>query len=81
MAQEKGWRECYYWPGKSGWASLEIDQERGTLEAVMMFGMEQPHSFGMYMGELQTELGYDAERGAIVRSGPVFVSVFEKPEA
>ena len=80
MAQEKGWRECYYWPGKSGWASLEIDQERGTLEAVMMFGMEQPHYFGMYMGELQTELGYDAERGAIVRSGPVFVSVFDKPE-
>ena len=34
-----------------------------------------------YDGRFRVELGYDAERGAIVRSGPVLVSVFDKPEA
>ena len=78
--QEEVWQDCWYWPGKSGWTSLEIDQERGTLEAVMMFGLEVPDMFGIYMGELRTELRYDAERGVIVRSGPVSVSVYDKPE-
>lgn len=78
--QEEAWRDCSYWPGKSGWASLEIDQERCTLEAVMLFGLEVPHMFGAYMGGLRTELAYDAEQGAIIRSGPIAVSVDEKLE-
>lgn len=78
--REEVWRECGYVPGKSGWTSLEIDRERGVLEAGMLFGLEVPRMFGAYMGELRTELRYDAERGAIVRSGPVVVSVDGKPE-
>ena len=78
--QEEVWQDCWYWPGKSGWTSLEIDQERGTLEAVMMFGLEVPDMFGIYMGELRTELSYDTEQRAIVRSGPIVVSVDEKLE-
>ena len=68
--QEEVWQDCWYWPGKSGWTSLEINQERGTLEAVMMFGLEVPDMFGIYMGELRTELSYDTEQRAIVRSDP-----------
>ncbi len=79
--QEETWQQVCYQLGKSGWASLEIDQERGIVEAVMMFGLEGPHFFGMYMGELHTELSYDAERGVIACSGPISVSVFDKPEA
>lgn len=78
--EEEIWRECRYWPGKSGWTGLEIDRKRCTLEAVMRFGLEVPHMFGSYMGELCTELSYDAEQGAFVRSGPISVSVDEKPE-
>ena len=78
--QEEVWQDCWYWPGKSGWTSLEIDQERGTLEAVMMFGLEVPDMFGIYMGELRTELSYDTEQRAIVRSGSIVVSVDEKLE-
>lgn len=78
--REEVWRECGYVPGKSGWTSLEIDQERGVLEARMFFGLEVPRMFGAYMGELCTELAYDGEQGAIVRSGPVLVSVNEKLE-
>lgn len=37
--------------------------------------------FGIYMGELRTELSYDAEQGVIARSAPVSVSVFDKPES
>ena len=78
--QEEVWQDCRYWPGKSGWTTLEIDQERGTLEAVMMFGLEVPDMFGIYMGELRTELSYDTEQRAIVRSGSIVVSVDEKLE-
>ena len=78
--QEEVWQDCWYWPGKSGWTSLEINQERGTLEAVMMFGLEVPDMFGIYMGELRTELSYDTEQRAIVRSGSIVVSVDEKLE-
>ena len=78
--QEEAWRDCSYWPEKSGWASLEIDQERGLVEAVMAFGLEVPQMFGTYMGELRTELAYDREQGAIVRSGSIVVSVDEKLE-
>lgn len=78
--QEEVWQDCWYWPGKSGWTSLEINQERGTLEAVMMFGLEVPDMFGIYMGELRTELSYDTEQRAIVRSGSIVVSVDQKLE-
>lgn len=78
--QEEVWKDCRYWPGKSGWTSLEIDQERGLVEAVMAFGLEVPQIFGAYMGELRTELSYDTEQRAIVRSAPVSVSVYEKEE-
>ena len=78
--QEAVWQECWYWPWKSGWTSLEIDQERGLVEAVMAFGLEVPQIFGAYMGELRTELSYDTEQRAIVRSAPVSVSVYEKEE-
>lgn len=78
--QEEVWQDCRYWPGKSGWTSLEIDQERGLVEAVMAFGLEVPQIFGAYMGELRTELSYDTEQRAIVRSAPVSVSVYEKEE-
>ena len=78
---EEDWQDCDYWPGESSHTYLRIDQERGILEAEMGFGLEAPHVFGQCMGELQTELSYDAERGAIVRSGPITVSVDERPEA
>ncbi len=78
--QEEVWQDCWYWPEKSGWASLEIDQERGLVEAVVAFGLEVPQMFGTYMGELRTELAYDREQGAIVRSGSIVVSVDEKLE-
>lgn len=50
------------------------------MKATMSFGLEGAALMTGYIGELQTELGYDAERGVIVRSGPVSVSVYEKPE-
>lgn len=79
-AQEEGWSKCRYVPGKSGWVSLEIDQERGVLEAAMLFGLENPAAAGAagYMGELRAELAYDAERNAVLCSGRVRVSVFER---
>lgn len=79
-ASEEVWRNCYYRPGESSYTYLEIDQERGTVEATMLFGLEGAALMTGYVGELQTELSYDAERGVIVRSGPVSVSVYEKPE-
>ena len=45
-----------------------------------MFGLEVPDMFGIYMGELRTELSYDTEQRAIVRSGSIVVSVDEKLE-
>lgn len=47
--------------------------------AVMAFGLEAPHMFGVYMGELRTELAYDAEQEAIVRFRPISRSVYGRP--
>lgn len=71
------WREFRYTPVKSGWTAMDINTEEGTLLALMSFGMDDPH-FGAfhYMGELTTELAYDAEQEAIVRSGPITVTVY-----
>lgn len=75
--EEDIWREFHYTPVKSGWTALDINTEEGTLLAMMLFGMDDPH-FGAfhYMGELTTELAYDADQGAIVRTGPITVTVY-----
>lgn len=75
--EENIWQEFRYTPQKSGWTTLDIDAEAGTLSAAMAFGMEDP-CFGAfrYMGELTTELAYDTEQGAIVRSAPITVTVY-----
>lgn len=75
-APEDVWRDCYYWPGESSHTYLEIDQEQGVLTARMRFGLE---GVG-YIGELSTTLAYDGEREVIACSGPVSVSVDDKPE-
>lgn len=46
----------------------------------MRFGLEGAYQMTGYIGELCTTLAYDAEQGAIARSGPVSVSVYDKPE-
>ena len=75
--EEDIWQEFRYTPVKSGWTALDINTVEGTLLALMSFGMDDPH-FGAfhYMGELTTELAYDAEQEAIVRSGPITVTVY-----
>lgn len=78
---EEVWRDCYYWPGESSHTYLEIDRERGVLTACMCFGLEGVYPMAGDIGELETELRYDAERGVITRSGPVSVSVYDKPES
>lgn len=77
---EEVWRKCCYWPGESSHTYLEIDQDRGVLTARMRFGLEGAYQMTGYIGELCTTLAYDAERGVIARSGPVSVSVYDKPE-
>lgn len=77
---EEVWRKCCYWPGESSHTYLEIDQDRGVLTACMRFGLEGAYQMTGYIGELCTTLAYDAERGVIARSGPVSVSVYDKPE-
>lgn len=78
--QEEVWRDCCYRPGESSHTYLEIDRERDMLTARMCFGLEGAYLAG-YIGDLRTELRYDAERGVITRSGPVSVSVYDKPES
>lgn len=79
-SQEETWKDCRYIPGKSGWVSMEVDQERGVLETAMLFGLTDSAAAGAagYMGELRAELAYDAARNAVVCSGPVRVTVFEQ---
>lgn len=78
---EEVWRKCCYWPGESSHTYLEIDQERGVLTARMRFGLEGAYQMTGYIGELCTTLAYDADQGVITRSGPVSVSVYDKPES
>ncbi len=79
-AQEDGWQNCVYRSGKSGYATIDIDEEAAVLRVSMAFGMEVPHVFGTYMGDLETELAYDAEQNAIVRSESITVSVYGNSE-
>lgn len=74
-AQETVWRDCVYHPEKSGYTTIVIDEEAAVLRVAMAFGMEVPHMMGGYMGTLETELAYDAEQNAIVRSGAITVSI------
>ena len=74
-AQEAVWRDCIYLPEKSGYTTIDIDEEAAVLRVAMAFGMEVPHMMGGYMGTLETELAYDAEQNAIVRSGAITVSI------
>lgn len=78
---EEVWRDCCYRPGEGSHTYLEIDQGRGVLTARMCFGLEGAYRMTGDVGELQTELRYDAKRGVITRSGPVSVSVYDKPES
>lgn len=78
---EETWRECAYVPGKSGYTTIEILAETAELQVTMAFGLEGPHIYGFYMGELKTTMAYDAEANAIVRSGPITVSMFSNREA
>lgn len=80
LANEETWRECAYVPGKSGYTTMEILAETAELRVTMAFRMEGPHILGSYIGELATVLTYDAEENAIVRSGPITVSVFSNGE-
>lgn len=75
-APEETWREYVYHPGKSGYTGISIDEENHTLQIYMAFGLEAPHVYGAYMGELTAELAYDAEQGAIVRTTPIAVTVY-----
>lgn len=81
LAYEETWRECAYVPGKSGYTTIEILAETAELQVTMAFGLEGPHIYGVYMGELKTTMAYDAEENAIVRSGPITVSMFSNGEA
>lgn len=80
LAYEETWRECAYVPGKSDYTTIEILAETAELQVTMAFGLEGPHIYGAYMGELKTTMAYDAEENAIVRSGPITVSVFSNGE-
>lgn len=75
-APEETWQEYTYHPGKSGYTGISINEENHTLQIYMSFGLEAPHVHGVYMGELRTELAYDAEQKAIVRSGPITVTAY-----
>lgn len=75
-APEETWQKYFYHPGKSGYTGISIDEENCTLQIYMAFGLEAPHAYDYYMGELTTELAYDADQGAIVRSGPIIVTVY-----
>lgn len=79
-AEEESWQEYAYVPGKSGYTTMEILAETAELRVTMAFRMEGPHILGSYIGELATVLTYDAEANAIVRSGPITVSVFSNGE-
>ena len=79
-AQEDKWLDCVYRSEKSGYTTIDIDEESAELRLSMAFGLEVPHVFGVYMGDLKTELAYDAEQNAIVRSGPITVSVYGDSE-
>lgn len=81
LANEETWRECAYVPGKSGYTTIEILAETAELQVTMLFGLEGPHIYGVYMGELKTTMAYDAEENAIVLSGPITVSMFSNGEA
>lgn len=75
-ASGEAWQEFAYYPGKSGVTRIDVDEETCTLQIGMSFGMENPEFATLwYMGDLTTELAYDAEQNAIVRSGPITVSV------
>ena len=80
-AEEESWQEYAYVPGKSGYTTIEILAETAELQVTMAFGLEGPHIYGFYMGELKTTMAYDAEANAIVRSGPITVSMFSNREA
>lgn len=77
---EEVWRNCRYQPGESSHTYLEIDRERGVVTARMCFGLEGAYLMTGEIGELETELRYDVEKGVIARSGPVSVSVYDRPE-
>lgn len=80
-ASEETWREFAYYPGKSGVTWIDVDEETCTLQIRMAFGMANPKFATLsYMGDLTTELAYDAEQNAIVRSGPITVSVYSDQE-
>ena len=81
LANEETWRECAYVPGKSGYTTIEILAETAELQVTMAFGLEGPHIYGVYMGELKATMAYDAEENAIVLSGPITVSMFSNGEA
>lgn len=81
LANEETWRECAYVPGKSGYTTIEILAETAELQVTMLFGLEGPHIYGVYMGELKATMAYDAEENAIVLSGPITVSMFSNGEA
>ena len=81
LAYEETWRECAYVPGKSDYTTIEILAETAELQVTMAFGLEGPHIYGAYMGELKTTMAYDAEENAIVRSGPITVSMYSNGEA
>lgn len=76
-APEESWQEYTYYPGKSGYTSIRIDEENHNLQIHMAFGLEAPRVHGAYMGELATELAYDPEQGAIVRSWPITVTMYD----
>lgn len=78
---EETWQEFAYYPRKSGVTWIDVDEETCTLQIRMAFGMENPEFAPLwYMGDLTTELAYDAEQNAIVRSGPIMVSVYSDQE-
>ena len=81
LANEETWRECVYVPGKSGYTTIEILAETAELQVTMLFGLEGPHIYGVYMVELKATMAYDAEENAIVLSGPITVSMFSNGEA
>lgn len=68
---EETWQEYAYYPEKSGYTWISIDEENHTLQGSMSFGMGIS---GAYMGDLNTELAYGPEKNTmIVRSGPIMV--------
>lgn len=88
-AERFGWQwvgeaqaaECRYSPIKSGYTTIEIDEETQVLRCGMAFGVEPPHIFGTYAGELETELSYDVEQDVFVCSGTISVELYEEATA